>query len=83
VPKFDVDIILKLPLFKRLLILGAAVLVITGAFYYFVYSGKLAESSALSAKLERLKTDSAKKKKLADALVVWRDSWKPGRPRCV
>ncbi len=64
-PKFDVDIILKLPLSKRLLILGAVLLVITGAFYYFLYSGKLAEISALSAKLEGLKADSAKKKKLA------------------
>lgn len=63
-PKFDVDIILKLPLAKRLLILGAVLLVITGAFYYFLYSGKLAESSALSGKLEGLKADSAKKKKL-------------------
>ena len=67
-PKLDVDIILKLPLSKRLLILVAVLLVITGAFYYFVYSGKLAESSALSAKLEGLKADSAKKNKLVAEL---------------
>lgn len=67
-PKIDANIILKLPLWQRVLILGVIWLIIGGLFYYFLYSDKLAESSALSAKLEGLKNDSAKKQKLAGDL---------------
>ena len=63
-PKFDVDIILKLSLSKRLLILGAVVLVITGVFYYFLYGAKLegikntvSEKQRLAANLPKLKKE--------------------------
>ena len=64
-PKFDVDIILKLSLSKRLLILGAALLVIMGVFYYFLYGAKLNEKIALSAKLEGIKNTVSEKQRLA------------------
>ncbi|MBI3398054.1 MAG: type 4a pilus biogenesis protein PilO [Deltaproteobacteria bacterium] len=67
-PKIDVNIILKLPLWQRFLILGVVWLVLIGSFYWFLYSAKLAEGSTLSSKLERLKNDSAKKKILAGDL---------------
>lgn len=67
-PKFDVNIILKLPLSKRLLILGAVLLVIIGVFYYFLYSVKLNEKSALSAKLEGVKNTVAEKQRIAGNL---------------
>ncbi|MBI5047325.1 MAG: type 4a pilus biogenesis protein PilO [Deltaproteobacteria bacterium] len=64
----DVNIILKLPLWQRILVLGVIWLIIGGLFYYFLYSDKMTESSTLSTKLETLKNDSAKKKKLAGNL---------------
>lgn len=67
-PKIDANIILKLPLWQRILVLGVIWLIIGGLFYYFLYSDKLAESGALSVKLEGLKNDSAKKQKLAGDL---------------
>ncbi|MBI5328744.1 MAG: type 4a pilus biogenesis protein PilO [Deltaproteobacteria bacterium] len=67
-PKIDANIILKLPLWQRVLILGVLWLIIGGLFYYFLYGDKVVESSAVSTKLETLKNDSAKKKKLASNL---------------
>ena len=54
------------------MILVVVWLIVGGIFYYFLYSGKLAESNTLSAKLEELKNNSAKKKKLASDLPRFR-----------
>jgi len=62
-PKIDANIILKLPLWQRLLILVFLWLIIIGAFYYFLYSGKLAEKKALATKLEGLKNTAAEKQR--------------------
>lgn len=67
-PKFDVNIILKLSLSKRLLILGAVWLIIIGLFYWFLYSDKLEEKNVLSAKLEELNKSVADKQKIASNL---------------
>ena len=67
-PKIDINIIFKLPLSKKLLILGAVWLIIIGLFYYFLYGGKLAEKNALSAKLEGLKNNVAGKQRIASNL---------------
>src|SRR3972149_5349690 len=74
-PKIDANIILKLPLWQRLLILVFLWLIIIGAFYYFLYSGKLAEKKALAAKLEGLKNTAAEKQRIASQLPGVR----PGR----
>lgn len=67
-PKFDPNIILKLSLSKRLLILGVIWLLIAGAFYYFLYSGKLSEKKELTVKLAKLHEDIARKQKIANDL---------------
>lgn len=67
-PKIDINIILKLPLSKRLLILGVVWLIIIGLFYWFLYSEKLNEKSALNAKLEGLKNTVVEKQRIAGSL---------------
>ncbi|MBI5874454.1 MAG: type 4a pilus biogenesis protein PilO [Deltaproteobacteria bacterium] len=64
----DINVIFKLPLSKKLLILGAVWLIIIGLFYWFLYSGKLAEKSALNTKLEGLKNNVADKQRIAGNL---------------
>lgn len=64
-PKIDANTLLKMPLWQKVLMLGVVWLVLCGVFYYFLYSDKLAERNTLSAKLEELKNESAKKQKLA------------------
>ena len=71
-PKIDANIILKLPLWQRLLILVFLWLIIIGAFYYFLYSGKLAEKKALTTKLEGLKNTAAEKQRIASNLPKFR-----------
>jgi len=68
VPKFDPNIILKLPLSKKLLILGIIWILIVVAFYYSLYSVKLSEKKELTAKLAKLQEDIAKKQKIANDL---------------
>lgn len=71
-PKIDVNIILKLPLWQKGLILGVVWLALGGGFYYFLYSYKLAEKNTLSAKLEELKNETAKKQRLVADLPRFR-----------
>lgn len=67
-PKIDANIILKLPLWQRFLILVVIWFILAGAFYWLIYSAKLAESKMLSTKLTGIKEDVAKKQKIADEL---------------
>lgn len=67
-PKIDANIILKLPLWQRFLILVVIWFVLAGAFYWLVYGAKLTESKMLSTKLTGIKEDVAKKQKIADEL---------------
>ena len=64
-PKIDANTLLKMPLWQKVAVLGVVWLLLGGVFYYFLYSDKLAERNTLSAKLEELKNESAKKQKLA------------------
>ena len=64
-PKIDANTLLKMPLWQKVVVLGVVWLLLGGVFYYFLYSDKLAERNTLSAKLEELKNESAKKQKLA------------------
>lgn len=67
-PKIDINVIFKLPLSKKLLILVAIWLIIIGLFYYFLYGAKLSEKSALTAKLDGLKNTVADKQRVASNL---------------
>lgn len=67
-PKIDANIILKLPLWQRFLILVVIWFILSGAFYWLIYSAKLTESKTLKTKLTVLKEDVAKKQKIADEL---------------
>lgn len=64
----NIDIIFKLPLSKKLLILGAAWLIIIGLFYWFLYGDKLAEKNVLITKLEEIKKTVADKQRIANNL---------------
>ena len=71
-PKIDANTLLKMPLWQKVVMLGVIWLVLGGVFYYFLYSDKLVERNTLSAKLEGLKNESAKKQKLAADLPRFR-----------
>jgi len=68
VPKFDPNIILKLPLSKKLLILGIIWILIVVAFYYSLYSGKLSEKKELTVKLAKVQEEIIRKQKIANEL---------------
>ncbi|MEK6790131.1 MAG: type 4a pilus biogenesis protein PilO [Deltaproteobacteria bacterium] len=63
--KIDVNVILKLPTVKKLMILGAVWLVVITLFYFLLYGVKLSEKSDLSVKLTGLKATVAEKQKVA------------------
>ena len=67
-PKIDANIILKLPLWQRFLILVVTWFILAGAFYWLIYGAKLTESKTLNTKLTGIKEDVAKKQKIADEL---------------
>lgn len=63
--KIDINVILKLPTSKKLMLLAAVWLGVIGLFYFLLYGGKMSEKSDLSVKLSGLKKTVAEKQKVA------------------
>ncbi|MBI5234710.1 MAG: type 4a pilus biogenesis protein PilO [Deltaproteobacteria bacterium] len=64
--KIDINVILKLPTPKKLIILGAIWLVVVVVFYFLLYGAKMSEKSELTVKLAGLKKTVAEKQQMAN-----------------
>lgn len=73
--KFEViaDAVAKLSLAKKLLILVGTLAVISGGYYYFLFTPKQEEINRLSAELARLQIDLAKKQAIAKKLAAFKE----------
>ncbi|PKN13461.1 MAG: pilus assembly protein PilO [Deltaproteobacteria bacterium HGW-Deltaproteobacteria-4] len=71
----QVEKFIKLPFYKRFLIVFVVLLSITGAFYFFVFVPKMDEYKGLVKKSETLQAEIVQKKSIADNLVRFRDEY--------
>ncbi|MBW6474979.1 MAG: type 4a pilus biogenesis protein PilO [Anaerolineaceae bacterium] len=71
----QVEKFIKLPFYKRLLVVLVLLLSIAGAFYFFVFMPKIAEYQGLVKKSEALQAEIVQKKSIADNLGRFREEF--------
>ncbi len=71
----QVEKFIKLPFYKRFLIVFVILLSIAGAFYFFAFVPKMDEYKGLVKKSETLQAEIVQKKSIADNLVRFRDEY--------
>lgn len=70
-----VEKLLKLPLYQRFLILGALVVVIIGAFAWFVWLPEYEKLGQMDQEIARLDADYRQKKQIADNLPKFKEEF--------
>ena len=71
----QVEKFIKLPFYKRLLIVAVVLLSVAGAFYFFVFMPKMEEYQGLVKKSETLQAEIVQKKSIADNLGRFREEY--------
>jgi len=71
----QVEKFIKLPFYKRFLIVFVILLSTAGAFYFFAFVPKMDEYKALVKKSETLQAEIVQKKSIADNLARFRDEY--------
>ena len=71
----QVEKFIKLPFYKRFLIVFVVLLSIAGAFYFFAFVPKMDEYKGLVKKSETLQAEIVQKKSIADNLARFRDEY--------
>jgi type IV pilus assembly protein PilO len=71
----QVEKFIKLPFYKRFLIVFVVLLSIAAAFYFFVFVPKMDEYKGLVKKSEALQSEIVQKKSIADNLARFRDEY--------
>jgi type IV pilus assembly protein PilO len=77
----QVEKFIKLPFYKRLLIVLVVLLGIAGAFYFLVFMPKMEEYQGLVKKSEALQAEIVQKKSIADNLGRFRDEYEKMQQR--
>jgi len=77
----QVEKFIKLPFYKRFLIVFVILLCITGAFYFFAFMPKMNEYKALVKQSETLQSEIVQKKSIADNLGRFREEFEKMQQR--
>jgi type IV pilus assembly protein PilO len=64
----DVDVILRLPIQKKILLLAGTITVVIGLFLYLLYFPQYSRFSGLNTELEKLRSELEMQEKVADTL---------------
>ena len=70
-----VETLLKMPLYKRLLVLGALVVVVIGAFVWFLWLPEYEKLGPMDQDIARLEAEYIQKKQIADNLPKFKEEF--------